>query len=167
MSISGFQLRRQQLRNRSFSLMTNLDPPAPAQGRFDGSTFVFPIRVYYEDTDFSGVVYHASYLRFMERGRSEFLRAAGVPHQAMLAGDTPLVWAVRRMTVDFARPARVDEALQVRTKARELAGARMQLEQSVVKGSDFLVTADVEVCVITLDGKPRRVPDEIRLKLQA
>src|SRR5882672_574739 len=165
MSISGFRLRRPRPRNRSSSPMTSLDPPEPAQGRFDDATFVFPIRVYYEDTDFSGVVYHASYLRFMERGRSEFLRAAGVPHQAMLGGDAPLVWAVRRMTVDFARPARVDEALHVRTKGRELAGARMQLEQSVVKGSDILVTADVEVCVITLDGKPRRVPDEIRKKL--
>jgi len=144
-----------------------LEPPAPAEGRFDGTTFVFPIRVYYEDTDFSGVVYHASYLRFMERGRSEFLRAAGVPHQAMLAGATPLVWAVRHMTVEFARPARVDEALNVRTDAIELAGARMQLKQAVLKGSDILVTADVEVCVITLDGKPRRVPDEIRKKLQA
>src|SRR5215813_14610123 len=98
---------------------------APAEGWFEGQSFNFPIRVYYEDTDFSGVVYHASYLRFMERGRSEFLRAAGVPHQAMLAGDTPLVWAVRRMTVDFVRPARVDEALVVRTRALEIAGARM------------------------------------------
>ena len=66
--------------------MTTRNAPEPAAGRFDGPAFVFPIRVYYEDTDFSGVVYHASYLRFMERGRSEFLRAADAPHQAMLEG---------------------------------------------------------------------------------
>ena len=147
--------------------MTSLKAPVPAEGVFEGSAFIFPIRVYYEDTDFSGVVYHASYLRFMERGRSEFLRAAGVPHQAMLAGDTPLVWAVRRMTVDFARPARVDEALQVRTRASEIIGARMLLDQSVLRAGEILVKADVEVCVITLDGRPRRVPEEIRRKLQA
>ena len=140
--------------------------PVPAEGVFDGATFVFPLRVYYEDTDFSGVVYHASYLRFMERGRSEFLRAAGVPHQSMLAGNVPLVWAVHRMSVEFSRPARVDEALTVRTKAVELAGARMLLKQAVLKGRENLVTADVEVCVITLDGKPRRVPNEIRKKLE-
>ncbi len=81
--------------------MTTLSTPEPATGCFDGRAFVFPLRVYYEDTDFSGVVYHASYLRFMERGRSEFLRAAGAPHQAMLGGEPPLFWAVRRMTDRF------------------------------------------------------------------
>ncbi len=98
--------------------------------------------------------------------RSESLPAAGVPHQAMLTGDTPLVWAVRRMNVDFARPARVDEALQVRTKPLEIAGARMLLDQAVFRGEEILVRADVEVCVITLDGRPRRVREEIRRKLQ-
>jgi len=122
--------------------------------------------VYYEDTDFSGVVYHASYLRFMERGRSEFLRAAGTPHQAMLESDPPLFWAVRRMAVDFNRPARVDEALTVRTKALELAGARLRLDQAVLRASDILVKAEVEVCIVTSGGKPRRVPEMVRKKLQ-
>jgi acyl-CoA thioester hydrolase len=140
--------------------------PQPAAGCFEGQAFVFPIRVYYEDTDFSGVVYHASYLRFMERGRSEFLRAAGTPHQAMLEGELPLFWAVRRMTVEFNRPARVDEALQVRTKALELAGARLRLDQAVVRASDILVKAEVEVCIVTAEGKPRRVPEMVRKKLQ-
>jgi acyl-CoA thioester hydrolase len=140
---------------------------APASGWFDGKTFFFPIRVYYEDTDFSGVVYHASYLRFMERGRSEFLRASGVPHQVMLNLAEPLVWAVRRMTVDFAKPARVDEALAVRTRVREVLGARMRLEQTVLRDAELLVGAEVEVCVITLDGKPRRVPDAVRRVLES
>jgi acyl-CoA thioester hydrolase len=135
---------------------------APAGGWFEGKTFFFPVRVYYEDTDFSGVVYHSSYLRFMERGRSEFLRASGVPHQAMLGLSEPLVWAVRRMKVDFIKPARVDEALAVRTIVREVMGARMRLDQMVLRDGVELVGAEVEVCVITLDGKPRRVPDAVR-----
>lgn len=147
--------------------MTTARPLEPAAGRFENQAFVFPLRVYYEDTDFSGVVYHASYLRFMERGRSEFLRAAGTPHQAMLEGDPPLFWAVRRMAVDFSRPARVDEALTVRTKALELAGARLRLDQAVCRAAEILVKADVEVCVVTAEGKPRRVPELVRKKLQS
>jgi acyl-CoA thioester hydrolase len=138
---------------------------APASGWFEDGAFYFPIRVYYEDTDFSGVVYHASYLRFMERGRSEFLRAAQVPHQAMLDLSEPLAWAVRRMTIDFAKPARVDDALQIRTALRELTGARMRLAQEVRKDGAILVSAEVEVCLITLDGRPRRVPDGVRKAL--
>jgi acyl-CoA thioester hydrolase len=146
--------------------MTTPSPPEPASGCFDGQAFVFPLRVYYEDTDFSGVVYHASYLRFMERGRSEFLRAAGAPHQAMLGGEPPLFWAVHRMAIDFAKPARVDEALQVRTRALELAGARLKLDQAVCRAAEILVKAEVEVCVVTGDGRPRRVPEAVRRKLQ-
>jgi acyl-CoA thioester hydrolase len=138
----------------------------PAIGRFDRQAFVFPLRVYYEDTDFSGVVYHASYLRFMERGRSEFLRAAGAPHQAMLAAEPPLFWAVRRMTIEFVKPAKVEEALTVRTQALELAGARLRLGQEIRRGGSLLVRADVEVCVISFEGRPRRVPEAIRSKLQ-
>ena len=141
--------------------------PEPAAGCFDGWAFIFPLRVYYEDTDFSGVVYHASYLRFMERGRSEFLRAAGAPHHAMLGGEPPMFWAVRRMAIDFAKPARVDEALNVRTKALELAGARLRLDQAVCRAAEILVKAKVEVCVVTGEGRPRRVPEEVRRMLQA
>ena len=147
--------------------MTNPSAPQPAAGLFDGRAFVFPIRVYYEDTDFSGLVYHASYLRFMERGRSEFLRAAGAPHQAMLEAEPPLYWVVRRMMLDFAKPARVDEALTVRTEALELAGARLRLDQAVCRGTDALVKGEVEVCVVASDGRPRRVPEPVRKKLQA
>src|SRR5882724_6057094 len=119
----------------------------PGGGWLEGKTHVFPVRVYYEDTDFSGVVYHANYLRFMERGRSEFLRISGAGHQDMFAGTNPLVWAVRRMMIDFA-------------------GARMRRNQSVARMGDILVKATVEVCIITLDGRPRRVPDSTRKKLE-
>jgi len=145
--------------------MTNPDPE-PSAGWLEEATHVFPVRVYYEDTDFSGVVYHANYLRFMERGRSEFLRLAGAGHQGLLATPEPLVWAVRRMGIDFRKPARMDDALTIRTAVRELAGARMRLDQAVLRGRDVLVQAEVEVCIITLDGRPRRVPDSTRNKLE-
>jgi acyl-CoA thioester hydrolase len=151
--------------------MTNPDrgqarKPEPSGGWLEGKAHVFPVRVYYEDTDFSGIVYHANYLRFMERGRSEFLRLAGAGHQGMLAGVEPLVWAVRRMELDFRKPARMDDALTIRTAVLELAGARMRLDQTVLRESAVLVQAEVEVCIITLDGRPRRVPDSTRKKLE-
>lgn len=139
----------------------------PAEGWLEGGTFVFPIRVYYEDTDFSGVVYHANYLKFMERGRSEFLRMAGVRHQGLLTADEPLVWVVRRLTVDYIRPARVDDALLIQTAVQGLSGARMTLDQAVCRGDDVLVKAQVEACVVTLDGRPRRVPPEVRARLES
>ena len=138
----------------------------PGGGWIDGKTHVFPIRVYYEDTDFSGVVYHASYLRFMERGRSEFLRMAGCGHRALLEAGQPLVWAVHRIEIDFLRPAKVEDALEVGTSVLALHGARMQLDQLVSKGRNVLAKAMVEVCVITLDGRPRRVPDAVRIELE-
>ncbi|HXJ02984.1 MAG TPA: tol-pal system-associated acyl-CoA thioesterase [Micropepsaceae bacterium] len=138
----------------------------PGSGWLDGRVHLFPVRVYYEDTDFSGVVYHANYLRFMERGRSEFLRLVGAGHQGMLGNAEPLVWAVRRINVDFLKPARMEDALIIRTEVLELAGARMQLHQTVLRGTLPLVTAKVEVCVITLDGRPRRVPNSTRKKLE-
>ena len=145
--------------------MTKAEPHAASSGWFDGHTHVLPVRVYYEDTDFSGVVYHAKYLHFLERGRSEFLRAAGVRHEGMLKTKEPLVWVVRHMRIDYLRPARVDEELTIRTTPKELGGARMKVEQGVWRGSEHLVKAEVEACVITLDGKPRRIPDDIREQL--
>ena len=138
----------------------------PNPGWFEALTYVFPVRVYYEDTDFSGAVYHASYLRFMERGRSEFLRAAGVPHEAILKSDDPHFWVVRRMKIEFLRPARVDEPLVVRTKVLELGGARMRLDQAVCRGTEVLASAEVEVCIIGRDGKLRRVPAAMRRSLE-
>lgn len=145
--------------------MTTLKARAPASGWFEEKTFVFPICVYYEDTDLSGVVYHATYLRFMERGRSEFLRSAGLRHQGMLDADEPLVWAMRRISIDYVKPARVDEALEVHTKVRGLSGARMMLNQEIRRGENLLTEAEVEACVITLDGIPRRIPDHVAQKL--
>ena len=134
----------------------------PSSGWFEDKTFVFPVRVYYEDTDLSGLVYHASYLRFMERGRSEFLRQTEAGHKAMLSAKLPLFWAVHRMNLEFRHPARIEDALSITTRVQSLTVARMCLEQGIMRGEESLVNATVEVCVIALDGRPRRVPDAVR-----
>src|ERR1700710_2839219 len=93
-------------------------------GSFDGKTHILPISVYYEDTDLSGVVYHANYLRYMERGRTEFFRLAGISKMAGLDDDEPTAWAIRRVEVDYHRPARLDDIIDVRTSLTSLSGAR-------------------------------------------
>ena len=136
-------------------------------GRFDGKTHILPVRVYYEDTDVSGIVYHANYLRFLERGRSEALRLAGVHHMVMMAGEEPVAWTIRRIEVDYARPARLDDALEVHTRYRVLAGARLNGEQWVKRQGETLISAKIEAALITMSGKPRRIPEEVRAKIQA
>lgn len=126
---------------------------------------MLPIRVYYEDTDLSGVVYHANYLRYMERGRSEFFRCAGVARLAMLDAKEPTAWALRTASLEFFRPARVDDLIEVHTRATALSGARMSADQKIYRGAELLVHGRVAACVITLTGKPRRIPDEVRSKL--
>jgi acyl-CoA thioester hydrolase len=143
--------------------MTGTD--AAGWGRFEGNVHVLPIRVYYEDTDLSGVVYHANYLRFMERGRSEFFRCAGVFHLAMLDREEATVWTLRKASLDFYRPARVDDLVSVHTRATALTGARMTADQKIHRGDELLAHGRIEACVITLAGKPRRVPVDIRAKL--
>ncbi len=135
-----------------------------AYGRFEGKIHILPIRIYYEDTDLSGVVYHANYLRFMERGRSEFFRALGVP-LAQLDGPEPTAWTLRKVELEYLRPARVDDPLEVHTKATSLSGVRMRAEQTVHCQGELLTRGFVEACIMTLTGKPRRIPAEIRDKL--
>ena len=134
---------------------------APPSGQFHGREHVLPVRVYYEDTDFTGVVYHASYLRFFERGRTEFLRAAGVEHAALLALPEPCAFAVTRLSVAFRKAARVDDALEVRTIYRAGKGVRIEALQRVLRGGELIAEAEVEVVCIRLDGRPRRPPPEL------
>lgn len=127
-------------------------------GAFEGREHVLPISIYYEDTDLSGVVYHANYLRYMERGRTEFFRLAGISKMAGLEDEEPTAWAIRSITVDYHRPARLDDVIQVRTRLTGLSGARMRARQRVVLGETLLVEGRIEACITTLTGKPRRLP---------
>lgn len=136
----------------------------PTCGAFDGIDHLLPVRIYYEDTDFSGFVYHASHLKFFERGRTDFLRVIGVSHSALLADGLGLV--VRRMEIDWRRPAVIDDALVVRTQALSARGARMRLRQRLERNDDLIAEAMVEVALIEIGGKPARLTPELAAKLE-
>jgi len=137
-------------------------------GRLVGGGHVLAVRVYYEDTDFSGVVYHAAYLKFMERGRSDFLRLAGVHHHELASGSHggELVFAVRHMEIDFLGSAKIDDLLEVHTRTLEIRGARLILAQEVRCGDTVLVATTVTVAVVGSDRKPKRVPRSIADQLE-
>jgi acyl-CoA thioester hydrolase len=118
------------------------------------------IRVYYEDTDFSGYVYHSNYLKFCERARSDFLRIVGVDQNTMFAEGGAFV--VRRMTCDFLRPAKFDEVLTVESTPGDAAGARFEIKQRVLRGDDVLFTADVTAVFIDGRGRPKRLTAALR-----
>lgn len=125
------------------------------------------VRVYYEDTDFSGLVYHASHLRFMERGRTELLRDLGIFQRALLEGSGGgLFFVVRAMTIDFRKPALMDDLLTVETKVEAVAGASVDLAQRVLREDEALVTAIVKVAAVE-GGRARRLPPEVREKFES
>lgn len=130
-------------------------------GHFKNGVHYLEVRVYYEDTDFSGNVYHANYLKFVERARSDFLRVAGIDQNALFAAGEPIMFVVRRMACDFLRPARFDDLLTVETRGGDMAGARFELSQRVLRGGEVLFTADVTVALIDGRGRPKRVPPEM------
>lgn len=124
----------------------------------------FPVRVYYEDTDFSGLVYHASHLRFMERGRTELLRELGIHQRALLeGGGGAIFFVVRAMTIDFKRPARMDDLLAVETSVEDVGAASLALEQKIWRDAELLVAARVTVAAVE-GGRARRLPPDVREK---
>jgi acyl-CoA thioester hydrolase len=128
------------------------------------------VRVYYEDTDFSGVVYHASYLRFMERGRTNYLRLLGADQRALFDGPTAeapgFAFVVRAMTIDFLKAARMDDVLTVATAPEEVRGASVRLKQTIARGDELLVDARVRVACVS-GGRARPLPEALRAALQA
>lgn len=130
-----------------------------------GRHHVLPVRVYFEDTDFSGFVYHASYLRWCERGRSDFLRLVGNDHRALIAGAAgtePAAFVVRRMALDFLRPARIDDVLLVETRAKETTAATLTLDQHIIRAGTVIFTAQVMVALVSASGKPMRLAAALR-----
>jgi acyl-CoA thioester hydrolase len=130
----------------------------PTAGRFEGRKHILPVRVYYEDTDFTGVVYHANYVRYFERGRSDFLRMVGVGHAELADGDSPTAFVVTRMEIDFRRPARIDDALRVVTTYDEVRGPRLFVSQRIFRGEELIAAARVEAACITMSGRPCKPP---------
>jgi acyl-CoA thioester hydrolase len=128
------------------------------------------VRVYYEDTDFSGVVYHASYLRFMERGRTNYLRLIGADHRALFeqaAAEAPgFAFVVRHMSIDFKKPAHMDDVLDIVTTPEEVKGASVTLNQKVMRSEDLIVEAHVQVAFVS-GGRARPIPKPLRIAMQA
>lgn len=134
-----------------------------------GRRHTLPIRVYFEDTDFSGLVYHASYIRWCERGRSDFLRLIGNDHRALIDGSggrEPAAFVVRRMTIEFLKPGRIDEVLEVTTRVRQTTAATLLLDQRIARGGVELFTAEVMVVLVSQSGKPQRLSRALRDALQ-
>ena len=135
----------------------------PTPGWLVGREHQLPVRIYYEDTDFTGVVYHANYLRYFERGRSDFFRLVGVSHSALLERPDPAAFTITKMTVEFRRAARIDDALLVRTTYDSARGPRLYISQRITRGhkdggEELIATAQVEAACIDLKGRARKPP---------
>ena len=131
---------------------------------------VLPVRVYFEDTDAGGVAYHASFVRWCERGRTDFLRLIGTDARRLIDGSDslePAAFVVRKMTFDFYRPARMDDALEVITAVKALGGASVTLNQQIWRGDARICEADVTVVLVAMSGKPLRLTDAIRREMGA
>jgi acyl-CoA thioester hydrolase len=140
--------------------------PEPSAGWLEGREHVLPVRIYYEDTDFTGLVYHANYLRYFERGRSDFFRLIGVSHTALLQQPDPIAFTITHIAVDFRRAARIDDGLQVRTTYDAIKGPRLFVSQRLMRGDELIAQAQVEAAVIGLDGRPRRPARDLIAALQ-
>ena len=122
----------------------------------DGRWHRLGVRVYFEDTDFSGLVYHASYVRWCERGRSDFLRLVGSEHKTLIegaGGREPAAFVVRRMTLEFLKPSRIDDVLEVETRVKAMTAATLVLAQSIVRAGETIFEADVTVVLVTMSGR--------------
>jgi acyl-CoA thioester hydrolase len=139
-------------------------------GELRNGRHLMSVRVYYEDTDFSGIVYHANYLRFMERGRTNYLRLIGADHRALFSQaeqEAPgFAFVVRAMTIDFLKPARMDDVLEIATTPEEVKGASIKLLQKVTRGEDLLVEAHVRVAFVS-GGRARPIPKPLRVAMRA
>ena len=128
------------------------------------------VRVYYEDTDFTGIVYHANYLRYMERGRTNYLRLIGADHRALFEQterEAPgFAFVVRSMTIDFLKAARMDDLLTIVSEPNEVKGASVTIRQKVTRGDEVLVTADVRVA-FSSEGRAKPIPKPLRIAMKA
>ena len=129
-----------------------------------GTVHSMPVRVYYEDTDAAGIVYYANYLKFAERGRTEMMRDLGFAHSE-IAGDTGIVFTVRRCAADYRAAARLDDMLTVETRIQEIGAATLSLDQQIRRDGETIVALDVLVACVGRDGRPRRVPPGLRAAL--
>jgi acyl-CoA thioester hydrolase len=137
-------------------------------GRIEGETHILPVRVYFEDTDCGGVVYHANFLKFCERGRSDFIRLLGIGAKSLAdpARGEPAIFVVRRVEIDYLKPARMDDVLEVVTTCDEIGSASLVLQQDVRRDETLVASAKVTVVLVSHTGKPQRLGALLRGALQ-
>jgi acyl-CoA thioester hydrolase len=138
-------------------VMVNDAAPFGSLGRFQGAAHHYPVRVYFEDTDLSGVVYHANYLRYMERARSDMLRAVGIDQRASLESGEG-VYAVADLRIKYRAPAKLDDDLVVVSTVAAVGAATATIHQAVMRGTQILTDAQVTAAFLTPGGRPRRQP---------
>lgn len=134
-------------------------------GSFEGRVHLYQLHIFYEDTDFSGVVYHANYLRFFERARSSFLNLLGIRH-ADLWEQYKLAFTIRSITLDYLKSAQVDDLLTIKTTYNQIKGARLFITQECYRGDDLLVSAKCEAACIASNGRPTRAPTFLKERLK-
>jgi acyl-CoA thioester hydrolase len=142
-------------------------PPLDVQNFDADRQHWLAVRVYYEDTDFTGMVYHANYLRFFERGRSDHLRDAGVSHQSLLAREDPAAFTLTNVNVTYRKPGKVDDLLHIRTRYLGMDGPRIRFSQACLRGTELLAEAEITAVMIHADGRLRRPIKEISEHLEA
>ena len=137
-------------------------------GRIEGETHILPVRVYFEDTDTGGVVYHANFFKFCERGRSDFIRLLGIDAKGLAdpARGEPAIFVVRRVEIDFLKPGRMDDVLEVVTSCAEIGNASLVLDQEIRRDNVTLARAKISVVLVSHAGKPQRLGQLVRGALQ-
>lgn len=133
----------------------------PSSGELTDGLHCLPVRVYYEDTDTAGIVYYANYLRYFERGRTDYVRSLGVSQQAMKEADPPRIFAIRRAEIDYRKPAVLDDTLVVKTWVSVLRKASMVMSQEVIRGSQLLTSGEFLIACLDEKGRPVRLPEEM------
>jgi acyl-CoA thioester hydrolase len=134
-------------------------------GHIEAGSHFFPLRVYYEDTDAGGIVYYANYLKFAERARTEMLRLVGL-NQSQLKKENGILFAVRNLTIDYHRPAVLDDLLEVVSRFKTLAGASLEVSQVLRRKSEELIRLELRIVCVRLDGRPTRIPSFVAQALQ-
>lgn len=147
--------------------MSDKKPEIPTSGHMKGKNHYLPLRVYYEDTDAGGFVYHANYLKYMERGRTEFLRCCGIIHSDLASLERGFKFAVASFSLNYISPGFIDDALVVVSMPTAMKGATFHIDQEVRRSDQVLARASIRVACLDNNNRPRRIPKDVREKLSA
>ena len=139
--------------------------PSDLSGSIIKQTHYFKVRVYYEDTDFTGIVYHANYLKFAERGRTNFLRLLDINHSMLIESDDPSYFVVYKMDSRFLGTAKIDDVLEVRSSFKGINGPRLIIDQDIFKDEKKVFSANIEFALLDKKAKPKRFSDDIKSKI--